>query len=96
VLIGMLLLLALGFSLVSAAGDRQVTAPTDMSVTATPPAAASSPASSTNTVVSAVLGAMALFVAVDLVIFLAATTHIVASSRRFGSSWLRAPPVVTA
>jgi hypothetical protein len=93
-LIGALVLLALGFGLVSAAGDQQTAAPSDMSVAATPPAGTSAPASSINTVVSAVLGAMALFVAVELVVFLAAATHIVASSRRIGSSWLRAPPVV--
>jgi hypothetical protein len=95
-LIGALVLLALGFGLASAADEQRAAATSDISVAATPPVGTSAPASANSTVVSAVLGRTTIFVAVELVIVLVATAHIVASGRRIGSSWLRAPPVVPA
>jgi hypothetical protein len=95
-LVSGLVLLALGFGLAASATDRQVAAPSEVSVAATPPPTAASPASSNSSPISAVLGALSLVIALVLVVVLVGTTGIVASTPRTGSSWLRAPPAAIA
>ncbi len=91
-----LVLFALGFGLTSSTLERRVVLDADAAVVTAPAATVVAAASSNVKVAAAVVTTSWSLVAIDVVIIVAALMAFVASARRTGSSWLRAPPVPAA